>query len=270
MILFMKKEIKEQEKFTELVEIIRRLRAPDGCPWDRAQTLYSMKDKLIEEAYEVYEAILQEDNKAMREEFGDLLLHVVMHAIIAEDSGDFTLSEVIETVSNKLVTRHPHVFGDSAKLKEAGDVEVSWEELKGKEDKKRNVLLLDRVSSTIPPLEKSYIFQSKISNVGFKWENLSDIVVKLKEEIEELETAINANDLENIKEEIGDSFAILTSLSNHLDISPVEAVNLSNEKIRRRFNYIQEHLQSNGREFKDSSLQELESLWNKAKEELDK
>ena len=258
------------KEFDRLIEIVKTLRAPDGCPWDREQNLYSLKDKMIEEAYELLDAIDNKDIDNIHEELGDLTLHVVMHSLIAEEENLFTIKDVLNRISDKMVRRHPHVFGNED-ISKTEDVIKRWDEIKKIEKKgkeKESNSILDNVPVSLPSLLKSAKMQKIASKVGFDWKDINDVILKLEEEIAELKSAINNQDKENIEEEIGDILFATVNISNHLKVSPDNALRQTNNKFYKRFNYIEKHLQSIGKTFEECSLDELEEIYQIGKKEL--
>ena len=256
------------KEFDRLIEIVTTLRAPDGCPWDRDQNLYSLKDKMIEEAYELLDAIDNKDIDNIHEELGDLTLHIVMHSLIAEEENLFTIKDVLNRISDKMVRRHPHVFGDED-ITKTEDVVKRWDEIKKIEKKgKVSNSILDNVPVSLPSLLKSSKMQKIASKVGFDWKNINDVILKLEEEIGELKSAIANQDKENIEEEIGDILFATVNISNHLKISPDNALRQTNNKFYKRFNYIEKHIQSIGKTFEECSLDELEEIYQIGKKEL--
>lgn len=262
------------EKFDELVAVMDRLRAPGGCPWDREQTYASLSQYLLEEAYETFDAIHEADTTGditnLKEELGDLLLQVVFHATIGKERGEFDIDEVAGGVSQKLILRHPHVFGD-AKLERAEDVLDNWDTLKanerkasGKEEKKKDSIL-DEVPVHFPALLEGLKISKKAAKVGFDWENTNQIFDKLAEEVEELKEAIDTRDVGEVAEEIGDLLFVVVNLARKLDIEPETALKKTNRKFRSRFKFIEEKLKERGRALEHSSLEEMDSLWNQAK-----
>ena len=260
--------------FDELVAVMNRLRAPGGCPWDREQTYASLSQYLLEEAYETFDAIQEADDTGdttnLREELGDLLLQVVFHATIGAERGDFTIDDVSEGVTKKLVLRHPHVFGD-ANLARAQDVLDNWDQLKADERKasgkveKNSGSILNEVPVHFPALLEGLKLTKKAAKVGFDWENADQIFEKLDEEVAELKDAIATGNLENAAEEIGDLLFVLTNLARHLDVEPETALKQTNRKFRRRFRFIEEKLSQNGTSLADAGLDQMDELWNTAK-----
>ena len=260
------------EKFDELVRVMARLRAPGGCPWDREQTYASLAQYLLEECYETFDAIQEADATGdttnLREELGDVLLQVVFHSTIAEERGDFTIDDVTEGVTEKLILRHPHVFGE-AELKTAQDVLSNWDELKraqqkasGKPEKPKESIL-DDVPFSFPALLEGQKLTKKAAKAKFDWENVGQIFEKLTEETDELKRAIETG--ENIEEEIGDLLFVVVNLARKLDVDAETALKKTNRKFRQRFKFIEQKLRENGKALEDSNLEEMDALWNKAK-----
>jgi MazG family protein len=260
------------EKFDELVSVMARLRAPGGCPWDREQTYATLAQYLLEECYETFDAIQEADQTGdttnLREELGDVLLQVVFHSTIAAERGDFAIDEVVEGVTEKLILRHPHVFGE-AELKTAHDVLTNWDELKkaqqkasGKIEKPKESILED-VPVHFPALLEAQKITKKAAKAKFDWENVNQIFEKLTEETDELKEAIAVN--ENIEEEIGDLLFVVVNLARKLDVDAETALKRTNRKFRERFRFIERELKSGGKTLEDSNLEEMDALWNKAK-----
>ena len=263
------------EKFDELVAIMERLRAPGGCPWDAEQTYASLSRYLLEEAYETFDAIQEADATGdttnLKEELGDLLLQVIFHSTIAKEKRDFTLDEVAEGVSRKLILRHPHVFGD-AKLARAQDVLDNWDTLKaneraasGKTEKKKESIL-DDVPVHFPALLEALKVTTKAGKAGFDWEDLDQVFTKLDEEVAEVKQGIASGKKEDIEGEIGDLLFVIVNLARKLDVEPETALKRTNLKFRKRFKFIEHELEKAGRGFADSDLREMDYLWDKAKD----
>ncbi|HEX8289363.1 MAG TPA: nucleoside triphosphate pyrophosphohydrolase [Pyrinomonadaceae bacterium] len=263
------------KNFDELVNVMARLRAPGGCPWDAEQTYASLAQYLLEECYETFDAIQEADQtgdtRNLREELGDVLLQVVFHSTIAAEKGDFTIDEVVQGVTEKLILRHPHVFGDKD-LKTADDVLNNWDELKkaqqkasGKAEKEKTSILED-VPVHFPALLEGQKLTKKAAKVKFDWENTDQVFNKLTEETNELKEAISRKESdENIEEEIGDLLFVVVNLARKLDVDAETALKRTNRKFRQRFKYIEENLKTNGKTLEDSNLQEMDALWNEAK-----
>ncbi len=264
------------KNFDELVKVMARLRAPGGCPWDAEQTYASLAQYLLEESYEAFDAIYEAeetgDTTNLREELGDVLLQVVFHSTIAAEKGDFTIDEVVSGVTNKLILRHPHVFGDK-KLETASDVLNNWDELKkseraasGKKEKAKDSILED-VPVHFPALLEGQKLSKKAAKVGFDWENAEQIFDKLNEEICELKTALAENDADEISAEIGDVLFVILNLARKSEVDAETALKKTNRKFRRRFAFIEKELKNNGKSLETADLQEMDALWNKAKTE---
>lgn len=260
--------------FDELVAVMATLRAPGGCPWDHEQTYASLSQYLLEEAYETFDAIQEADKTGdttnLREELGDLLLQVVFHSTIGAERGDFTIDDVSAGVTQKLILRHPHVFGDT-KLARAQDVLDNWDKLKaderaasGKAEKDHDSIL-DEVPVHFPGLLEALKVTKKAAKVGFDWENKEQIFEKINEEIAELRHAIDSGDAEHTAEEVGDILFAVANLARHLEIEPETALKKTNRKFRKRFKFIEEQLKAEGKTLEEASLEEMDALWNKAK-----
>ena len=260
------------KNFDELIAVMTRLRAPGGCPWDREQTYASLAQYLLEECYETFDAIQEADQTGntahLVEELGDVLLQVVFHSTIAIEKGDFTIDEVVQGVTEKLILRHPHVFGEK-ELATAQDVLNNWDELKkdqqqasGKVEKPKDSIL-DDVPVHFPALLEGQKLTKKAAKVKFDWENTAQIFDKLTEETNELKDAIETG--ENIEEEIGDLLFVVLNLARKLDIDAETALKRTNRKFRQRFAYIEKTLKADGKTLEDSNLAEMDALWNEAK-----
>lgn len=262
------------QSFDELVAVMVKLRAPGGCPWDHEQTYASLAQYLLEEAYETFDAIQDADKTGdtanLKEELGDLLLQVVFHSTIGAERGDFTIDNVAKGVTQKLILRHPHVFGD-AKFARAEDVLDNWDKLKADERKasgkveKNHESILDEVPVHFPALLEGLKVTKRAAKVGFDWENAGQIFDKIDEETAELKTAIERNDRAEIDEEIGDLLFAVLNLARHLDVEPETALKKTNRKFRDRFKFIEQELKKEGRTLEAAGLAEMDNLWNKAK-----
>lgn len=246
------------EALEELLNIMERLLAPDGCPWDREQTHESLTRHLIEESYEVVEAIKNHDPKGLQEELGDVLLQVVFHAALAERAGDFDFADVARSISAKMVHRHPHVFG-GMDLQTSDDVLNVWEGFKKQEGKKQ---LLEGIPISLPALLRATKVQEKASRVGFDWPDPSGAEAKIKEELLELELS---GDQAETEAEMGDLIFAVVNLARMKGVDAEAALQKANDKFVRRFNYIEEAVLQSGQEFSDYSLGELDALWDQAK-----
>jgi MazG family protein len=250
--------------FGALVELIARLRGPGGCPWDREQTHESLKPNALEEAYEVVEAIDAGDAAQLAAELGDLLLQVVFHAQIAAEAGRFTIAEVIGSVADKMVRRHPHVFG-SDPASTSGEVLRNWEALK--EAERPADSMLDAVSARLPAVMEAYQMTTKAARVGFDWPDIPGVLGKLEEEVEELRCAAARPEAAHreLTEEVGDLLLSAVNVARKLGVDPESALKAANRKFRRRFRHVEEGLRLRGRKPADSSLDEMEALWTEAK-----
>jgi len=268
--------------FNDLVTLMARLRSPEGCPWDREQTYATLAPMLLEEAYEAFDALEEaREGRAdsLREELGDLLFQITFFAQVAQERGEFNIEDVITTVHEKMVRRHPHVFAD-AEAGDSAEVLRNWEAIKAEEkraargDKQgsEEVSLLEGVSRKAPALMEAHQLTTKAARVGFDWEKVEDIFAKLQEETEELRAAIAAHaeskaeaEHTRVREEVGDLLFVITNIARHLQVEPEAALKLTNRKFRRRFEYIEEKLRERKQEFSAATLDEMESLWQDAK-----
>ncbi len=252
------------KKLADLAKIMDRLREDDGCPWDKKQTHETLKPYLLEEAYEVIEGIEDGDDDALKEELGDVLFQVIFHSRIAKERGSFTLDDVIVTVSDKMIRRHPHVFGDG-NAKDAEEVLRKWEEIKSSEKKRESVL--DGVPRKLPTLIRAKRIQERAARVGFDWPDSEGVWKKVEEEWAELMDARKRDDHENMKEEIGDLMISLVNLGRFLNIDTDDALKQSIEKMIRRFKVIEKTLAQRGTDITDATLEEMEEIWVKARQE---
>jgi len=261
------------DKFNEFVEIVKRLRKE--CPWDREQTNDSIKAATIEEAYEVVESIEKKNYDELKNELGDLLLHVVFHTIIASETNEFTIDDVIDSIREKLIRRHPHVFGE-VNVSGPEEVKKNWEEIKLSEGRES---VLDGVPEMLPALQRAHRLQEKAAKVGFDWEKKEDVWKKVIEEIEEMHEidklkstkSLDKTDVElytELENEIGDVFFALVNYARFLDINPENALRRTNSKFMSRFNYVEEKIKSLGKKFSDSNLKEMDLYWEESKKLL--
>jgi XTP/dITP diphosphohydrolase len=247
--------------FRRLLEVMDELRAK--CPWDKKQTFESLRANTIEETYELCDAIIKKDLKEIKKELGDVLLHIVFYSKIASETEDFDIADVCNSLCDKLIFRHPHVFGDGA-AKTAGEVEQTWEQIKQKE-KDGNKSVLSGVPEALPALIKSYRIQDKARNVGFDWEDRSQVWDKVKEELSEFQAEIDNQNAEKMEEEFGDLLFSMVNAARLYKINPENALEKTNRKFIRRFNYIEEETIKAGKNLKDLTLAEMDELWNEAK-----
>ena len=251
------------EEFNELVNILKRLR--QECPWDRIQTHLSLRRCLLEETYEVLEAIDENNMPELKKELGDLLLQVLFHSNIAEENNDFTLSDVIKFETNKLIERHPHVFGD-VKVKDSEEVKRNWEKLKKNEGRKS---IIDGIPEELPALLKAYRIQEKASKVGFDWKDEKPVFDKIVEEINELKENVNTGKpIRDIEDEFGDVLFSLVNYARFLKINPEDALRRTVKKFRERFQKIEKYAEENNRIVDEMTLDEMDEIWNKSKAEI--
>ena len=271
--------------FQDLVALMRRLRSPEGCPWDREQTYATLAPMLVEEAYEAFEAV--EDAREGRpaglcEELGDLLFQIVFYAQVAAERGEFTIEDVTGRIHSKMVRRHPHVFGDVV-VRDGEELLRNWEAMKAEEKRaagggeaESDASLLDGVSPKAPALMEAHQLATKAARVGFDWHDVDEIFDKLREETEELRAAIRERAAagggaeaghERVREEVGDLLFAVTNIARHLRVEPESALKLTSRKFRRRFRHIERGLRARGRELGSATLDEMEELWQEAKRE---
>lgn len=248
----------------ELMGVVDRLRSEQGCPWDRQQTAQSLLPYLLEETYEVMESVTADDAAALKEELGDLLLHVVFQGSLAAEAGRFTLGDSIRSVVQKLVRRHPHVFGDQTAPNTAV-VRQRWEAAKQRE--KGRTSILDGVPRTLPALNRARRLQEKASSVGFDWPQVDDVWAKVAEEVDELKEACSARDGDAMQEEFGDVFFSLVNLGRFLHLSAEDALRQAIGKFERRFRGIEQELARRGRRIEDATLEEMDGIWNRLRQE---
>ena len=252
---------KRLEAFGRLLDVMDELRVK--CPWDRVQTFESLRSSTIEETYELVDALLDHDMKNVKKELGDLLLHVIFYSKIASEEGAFDIADVADTECDKLIFRHPHVFGD-VKAETAGQVSENWEQLKLKE-KGGNKTVLSGVPAALPSLIKAYRIQDKARNVGFDWEEREQVWDKVKEEIREFQTEVDHMDKEKAEAEFGDVMFSLINAARLYKINPDNALEQTNQKFINRFNYVEAHSIKEGKNLHDMTLEEMDKLWNEAK-----
>lgn len=272
------RELTPGEWFEKLVAVQARLRAPNGCPWDREQTHQTLRTYLMEEAYEVLEALESGDDAKFAEEMGDLLLQIVFHSQIAREEGRFTVAEVIREIHDKMIRRHPHVFGET-KAKDSAEVLRNWEQIKSEERRAsatkgssktvegglKEASLLDGVSRALPATLEGFQLTRKASRIGFDWEEVGGVFEKLVEETEELKKAAKEQDHLRVEEELGDLLFAAVNLSRFLRIDPEIALKKANAKFSRRFREMERVARKSGREFKELPRAEMEALWDAAK-----
>jgi len=264
-------------KFEKLVEIMATLRGPNGCPWDKQQDFNSLKPMLVEEVYEVLEAIEEKNFDGLSEELGDLLLHIVFHAQLGKESGQFDINTVLDKISEKLVRRHPHVFGDET-VSSPEEVIKNWEAIKAQEKaaKLKNRTpeqrsLLEGIPSKLPAIHEAHQISSRAARVGFDWPDVEGIFEKLQEEVRELREVIAEGDdggrRERLEDEIGDMLFVIVNIARYLKIDSESALKRANRKFKSRFQYMENELAKQGKTVEQVSLDEMEALWQKAKSE---
>lgn len=249
------------EKFQELAGIMFKLRKE--CPWDREQTHDSIKGATIEETYELIEAIDLKNFDEMKSELGDLLLHILFHSVIAEENKQFNINDVIDSIKDKLIRRHPHVFGNT-KVNGTEEILKNWEEIKLSEGRDS---VLEGVPKNLPSLARAYRLQEKASKVGFDWDNKKDVWKKVIEEIEEMHEMEENNNKVKLEEELGDVFFALTNYARFLGINPENALRLTNEKFIKRFSYVEKKIKESGKKLTESNLKEMDKFWEESKRE---
>lgn len=254
----------EADQFARLMTLMRRLRAPGGCPWDAEQTHESLKRYLLEESYEVIEAIDAGNAEHLREELGDLLLQPVFHAAIAEETGTFTMDEVLRSICDKLVRRHPHVFG-SQEIKSAAEQVENWEQIKKEEKGEERKSALSGVPPHLPALLKAQKITEKAARVGFDWEHVDQVFAKVLEELREFQETMVEGNQERMEAELGDLLFAIVNLGRFLRIDPEDALRKTIARFVRRFSHIEETLHAKGTPMKDATLEEMELLWEEAK-----
>ncbi len=256
---------KAGRRFAELVRILDRLRGKDGCPWDRKQDEKSLVNYFLEESYEVVDSVFHEDPAAVAEELGDMLMEVVFLARLYMEKGDFHMADVVEGINRKMIRRHPHVFGER-KMADADEVMAAWNKQKNSEKSRGS--LYDGISPFTPALLSAFQIGLRASQYGFDWPDTGGVVEKIREESAELEEAVGEKGPQEIMEEMGDLLFALANLSRHLGVNPEIALQFANRKFMTRFRYLEEELRKQGRDIEQATLEEMEKLWNKAKEEL--
>ena len=249
------------DEFTRLVKIMDELR--EKCPWDKKQTVETLRQLTIEETYELADAITIKDWPGIREELGDLLLHIVFYARIGAEENKFTLTEVIQGVCEKLINRHPHIYGD-VKVNNDEDVKQNWEKIKLKEGKKS---VLGGVPKSLPAMVKAIRLQEKSKAVGFEWDNRAQVWDKVEEEMQELQEAVSGGDADKMADEMGDVLFSLVNYARFINVDAENALELTNRKFMRRFNAMEDAARLQSREMHDMSLQEMDELWNQVKKQ---
>jgi len=248
-------------EFERLIEIMHALRSENGCEWDKEQTHESLRQYLIEEAYEAVEAIDSMDMNLLKEELGDLLLHVVFHARLGEEKGNFDINDILAGINEKLIRRHPHVFGENRE-KDIEKIKMDWEELKQKEGRASRI---DGVPSKMSGLQRAFRLQEKAATTGFDWDNVEDIWAKIDEEIEEVRKASDDGNQNELEEEIGDLIFSAVNLSRFMGVNPEDALRRTIKKFETRFKSIEKAAEENGRNIMELSLEEMDKIWESSK-----
>jgi len=260
--------LRDQQKnsFGKIVKIIDRLRAPDGCLWDRQQKKTDVGRYLLEEAYEVIDAIHDGTPDALKEELGDVLFQILFLAKISEDNGEFSISDIVDTISEKMIRRHPHVFGDT-KVRDVEEIRSNWDKIKGRENGKGNGegSALRSVPRSMPPLMAAHKITGSASREGFDWKDTNSVLEKIDEEMGELREAISGGKKDRIENEVGDMFLTLVNLCRFVKIEPENALKSSLEKFAKRFSFIEKSLKKKGKSPRNVSMEEMDNLWKTAK-----
>lgn len=252
------------KNFDELVSVMERLRGKNGCPWDKQQTRESLKPFLIEETYEVLEAIDEKDMDKLKEELGDLLYQILFHAQISKEMGAFDIEDVLTTSREKMIRRHPHVF-EEKKVDTAEEVLKNWEAIKRSEKKKERHSILDGVPVHLPALLRAHKLQSKAARVGFDWKKVDQVFLKVKEEMKEFEEAFRAKNRDRMEDELGDLLFALVNIGRFIEVNPEDALHKSISRFISRFRHIEEEISKAGKKWENVSLEEMELLWQEAK-----
>lgn len=247
-----------------IVDVMARLRGPNGCPWDIAQTHRTLRRFLLEEVYEMLDAIDQGDDAGMREELGDVLYQVVIHSRIGEEEGLFSAQDIVRDITEKMIRRHPHVFSEKS-LENKGESVLNWDRLKQGEKRQHHDQMLDGVVKGLPSLLQAYKLQEKAAKVGFDWDKDEDVLAKLDEEWQEFQEALQEQDGDHAEEEAGDVLFVFANVCRHFHIEPECALHRANSKFRRRFSHVEQRVKESGRSWNEFSLDELDSFWKEAK-----
>ncbi len=253
--------------FQKLLDIMSALRSENGCPWDKEQTKESLKPFLIEETYEVLEALDEGDPQKIKEELGDLLFQIVFHCQLAKENGEFDMDAVIKKISDKMIARHPHVFAkdsDKPKFETSEEVLKQWEERKKEEGKLRESIL-EGIPKELPSLLRAQRLQARAAKVGFDWKRVEDVMEKLDEEIKEFRDALKSKEQKEIEDELGDVFFVLVNVSRFVGVNPEDALRKTISKFISRFRYIEMKARDTGKRLSDMTLEEMDALWDEAK-----
>jgi tetrapyrrole methylase family protein/MazG family protein len=256
------------EQLERFIDIVARLRAPGGCPWDRAQNHKSLLSCLLDEAYEYFEAVDENDSEKMKEELGDILLQIVLHARIAKEDGRFDIEDVARGISEKIIRRHPHVFG-SQKVSGEKEVLANWEKIKKHEKGDSRKYLVDGIPKNLPALFRAEKMQRRVARVGFDWKDISPVLDKVEEEFGEFRQALDSGSEAHAREELGDIMFALVNVARHTGICAEEALRQTVEKFSSRFRYIEEQFTKSGKSLEDASLEDMDALWEESKKALE-
>jgi tetrapyrrole methylase family protein/MazG family protein len=254
---------KELDRF---IEIVARLRGPGGCPWDREQTNKSILSCLLDEAYEFFEAVEENDTAKIREELGDLLLQVILHAQIAADDDRFTIEDVAREINEKLIRRHPHVFG-TTEVSGSTEVVHNWEKIKKEEKKEHRKYLVDDIPANLPALFRAEKMQRRVARVGFDWTDVNPVLDKVIEEFNEFKEALLSGNQDHAEEELGDIMFALVNVARHHKICAEDALRLTTKKFAKRFRYIEDHYNTTGKDIHKATLEEMDRLWEESKKQ---
>ncbi len=255
----------EIARFEQLMELMRRLRQPGGCPWDAEQTHESLKRYLLEETYEVLEAIDSGNPELLREELGDLLLQTVFHGVVAEEAGSFTMNDILQVLCDKLIRRHPHVFTD-LHVNGLDQLVANWDRIKKEEKGSESSSVLAGVPNHLPALLHAQKITEKASRVGFDWDHVDPVFAKVLEELKELEETLFNGDQDRIEAELGDLLFAIVNLGRFLSVNPEDALRKTIARFTKRFSHIEESLRASGKGFQETTLEEMDLLWQEAKE----
>jgi tetrapyrrole methylase family protein/MazG family protein len=262
----MSKNIKAHQELKELLSLIKTLRAPDGCPWDRKQKQEDIGKYILEEAYEVIESLEKKDQQALKEELGDLLFQILFLAEMGEEAGTFSLDDVMAGIREKMIRRHPHVFGDT-KANTVEDVKVNWQRIKNKERSTKNIEenLFGSIPRALPALQRAQKITAVAASCGFDWQNTEGVLDKLREELNEFQSALKSNNRDKIEEELGDLFFTAVNLSRFVKIDSETALSKATNKFLQRFKYMAAQLTVRGKSLEQATLAEMNDLWEEAK-----
>jgi len=256
------------KEIDRLIEIINKLRRPGGCPWDREQTHKSLLNCLLDETYEFFDAVEENDADMMKEELGDILLQVVFHADLGQETGAFDMEDVARGICEKLIKRHPHVFGD-VKVSSSKEVLSNWEHIKkGEKGKEKRKYLVDGIPDKLPALFRAEKIQRRVARVGFDWQDMDPVLDKVEEEFAEFREALKGKNPDHASEELGDILFALVNVARHNNICAEDALRLTVKKFARRFRYIEDHFKKAGKELKNSTLEEMDAVWEESKKHV--